>query len=235
MLAAHSAFDCGPETHCLSRWAHVARSERARILDPADWPARAHAYVTTCRWASSPSTRCSGSRPATCAHGWPPGHPSLATMLESLTAQRAQRAGVPRWVEKTPRHLEVPELIAETWPDARIVRIVRDPRDAAVSLTKVPFGTPSLLTNLSLLARMNEASADFYRESAPRPDRALRGPRGRRPSRSCSVSAPSSARTYEPGDGRRPPWRHRRGGRSRVVEGRRDRAARPFAVGSLAD
>jgi hypothetical protein len=68
-------------------------------------------------------------------------------------------------VEKTPRHLEVPDLITETWPDARIVRIVRDPRDAAVSLTKVPFGTPSLLTNLSLLARMNEAAADFYRES----------------------------------------------------------------------
>jgi hypothetical protein len=86
-------------------------------------------------------------------------------MLESLTAQRAGRNGAPRWVEKTPRHLEVPELIVETWPHARIVRIVRDPRDAAVSLTKVPFGTPSLLTNLSVLARMNEAAADFYRES----------------------------------------------------------------------
>jgi hypothetical protein len=41
---------------------------------------------------------------------------------------------------------------------------VRDPRDAAVSLTRVPFGTPSLLTNLSVLARMNEAAADFYRD-----------------------------------------------------------------------
>jgi len=92
--------------------------------------------------------------------------PSLASMLGSLTAQRARRNGAPRWVEKTPRHLEVPELITETWPDVRIVRIVRDPRDAAVSLTKVPFGTPSLLTNLSVLARMNEASADFYRESS---------------------------------------------------------------------
>ena len=31
--------------------------------------------------------------------------PSLAAMLESLTAQRAARNGAPRWVEKTPRHL----------------------------------------------------------------------------------------------------------------------------------
>ena len=29
----------------------------------------------------------------------------------------------------------------------------------------MPFGTPSLLTNLSLLARMNEAAAEFYRTS----------------------------------------------------------------------
>jgi hypothetical protein len=34
-----------------------------------------------------------------------------------------------------------------------------------VSLTRVPFGTPSLLTNLSVLARMNEAGAAFYRTS----------------------------------------------------------------------
>jgi hypothetical protein len=91
--------------------------------------------------------------------------PSLAALLESLTAQRAAREGAPRWGEKTPRHLKLPELIVENWPAAPLLRLVRDPRDAAVSLTKVPFGTPSLLTNLSVLARMNEAAADFYRAS----------------------------------------------------------------------
>jgi len=165
MLAAHSAFDCGPETHFLSRWAHMARSERERILDPADWPARASAYVTTLSLGKQPIYPMFGLTSDDVRTWLAARPPSLATMLESLTAQRAQRAGAPRWVEKTPRHLALPGLITETWPGARIVRIVRDPRDAAVSLTKVPFGTPSLLTNLSLLARMNEASADFYRES----------------------------------------------------------------------
>ena len=165
MLAAHSAFDCGPETHCLSRWSRLAQSERDRILDPADWPERATAYVCSLSLGKQPIYPMYDlsledvrtwlvSRP-----------PSLATMLESLTAQRAERLGAPRWVEKTPRHLEVPELITEAWRQARIVRIVRDPRDAAVSLTRVPFGTPSLLTNLSVLARMNEAAAEFYRGS----------------------------------------------------------------------
>ncbi len=165
MLAAHSAFDCGPETHCLSRWSRLARSERARILDAADWPRRATAFVTSLSLGKQPIHPMFGLTVEEVRSWLAARPPSMAALLESLTEQRATRDGAPRWVEKTPRHLEVPELIAETWPGARIVRIVRDPRDAAISLTRVPFGTPSLLTNLSLLARMNEAAAEFYRES----------------------------------------------------------------------
>jgi hypothetical protein len=165
MLAAHSAFDCGPETHFLSRWSRMARSERERILDPAGWPERATTYVTSLSLGKKPIYPMYDLEREEIRAWLAVRPPSLAAMLESLTAQRAGRNGAPRWVEKTPRHLEVPELITETWLGARIVRIVRDPRDAAVSLTKVPFGTPSLLTNLSVLARMNEAAADFYRES----------------------------------------------------------------------
>ena len=163
MLAAHSAFDCGPETHFLSRWSRMARSEREHILDPADWPERATAYVCSLSLGKRPIYPMYGLEREEIRAWLAVSPPTLASMLESLTAQRALRNGAPRWVEKTPRHLEVPELITETWRDARIVRIVRDPRDAAVSLTKVPFGTPSLLTNLSVLSRMNEAAADFYR------------------------------------------------------------------------
>jgi hypothetical protein len=165
MLAAHSAFDCGPETHALSRWSRLARSEQARILDPADWPRRATRFVTSLSLGKQPIHPMYGLGVEDVRTWLAARPPSLAALLGSLTEQRAQRAGARRWVEKTPRHLEVPELITANWPQARIVRIVRDPRDAAVSLTKVPFGTPSLLTNLSLLARMNEAAADFYRTS----------------------------------------------------------------------
>lgn len=165
MLAAHSAFDCGPETHLLSRWSRLGRSQRARILDPADWPRRATAFVTSLSLGKQPVHPMYGLT-ADEVRAWLADRgPSLAALLESLTEQHARHTGAQRWVEKTPRHLEVPELIAETWPEARIVRIVRDPRDAAISLTKVPFGTPSLLTNLSLLARTNGAAADFYRTS----------------------------------------------------------------------
>ena len=163
MLAAHPAFDCGPETHCLSRWARLGPRERGRILDPGDWPERATRYVASLSLGKKPVYPMYGLTRDDLSSDLAARGPSVAALLESLTAQRARRANVPRWVEKTPRHLEVPELIMQAWPDARIVRIVRDPRDAAVSLTRVPFGTESLLTNLSVLARMNEAAAGFYR------------------------------------------------------------------------
>lgn len=164
MLAAHPAFECGPETHFLSRWSRLAPSERGRILERSDWPERATAYVCSLSLGKQPVYPMYGLEREEVRAWLAVRPPSLAAMLESLTAQRALRGGAPRWVEKTPRHLEVPELIVETWPQARIVRIVRDPRDAAISLTRVPFGTPSLLTNLSVLTRMNEAAADFYRQ-----------------------------------------------------------------------
>ncbi len=227
MLAAHSAFYCGPETHFLSRWSRLARSEREHILDPADWPERATAYVCSLSLGQQPIYPMYQLEREEIRAWMAIRPPSLATMLESLTAQRAGRAGAPRWVEKTPRHLEVPELITGTWPHARIVRIVRDPRDAAVSLTKVPFGTPSLLTNLSVLARMNEAAADFYRSSdaaltvryedlVAAPERELR--------RICEFVGGG----LRAGHARGPQRRYRCGCRPRVVEGRCHRPARPI-------
>ena len=84
--------------------------------------------------------------------------PSLATMLESLTVLHAAQAGKERWVEKTPRHLRMTSTIRQLWPDARIVRIVRDPRDVALSLAGMPFAKDSLVGNLVRVDQDDRAS-----------------------------------------------------------------------------
>ena len=66
-------------------------------------------------------------------------------MLESLTAARAAANGKPRWAEKTPRHLLSLPAIRAAWPDAQIVRVVRDPRDVALSASRVPFADHSVV------------------------------------------------------------------------------------------
>ena len=69
-------------------------------------------------------------------------------MLESLTVLHARRGGKARWVEKTPRHLLMTDTLWRLWPEARVVRIVRDPRDVALSLAGLPFAKESVVGNL---------------------------------------------------------------------------------------
>jgi hypothetical protein len=112
--------------------------------------------------------------------------PSLAALLESLTVQHAQRAGKPRWVEKTPRHLLTLDTIRELWPAALVVRIVRDPRDVAVSLAGMPFGDRSQVGNLVRIDFDDRRSRGFfehdrlsstvrYEDLVEDPERVLRG------------------------------------------------------------
>ncbi len=88
-------------------------------------------------------------------------------MLESLTVLHAQRAGKARWVEKTPRHLLMTDVLRDGWPEARIVRIVRDPRDVALSLARMPFAKDSLVGNLVRIDADDRASRERI-ENDPR-------------------------------------------------------------------
>lgn len=48
--------------------------------------------------------------------------------------------GKSRWGDKTPRYVEKLELIADLFPDARFIHLVRDGRNVTLSYANVPFG-----------------------------------------------------------------------------------------------
>lgn len=83
---------------------------------------------------------------------WPVAHRPFAALLESLTVTRAALHGKPRWAEKTPRHIFDLPLTRREWRDAIVVRVVRDPRDVALSLARVPFGAASVVADLAGVA-----------------------------------------------------------------------------------
>ena len=83
-------------------------------------------------------------------------------MLESLTQSYAARHGKARWAEKTPNHIWHLETIRREWPEAPIIRIVRDPRDVAVSMQKLPWwNRNSLLDNAAIWADSISCSNPF--------------------------------------------------------------------------
>src|SRR6185295_11687317 len=61
---------------------------------------------------------------------------SAEDFLERFMANYAKRLGKPRWAEKTPANVAHVARILRHWPRARILHIVRDPRDIYASLVE---------------------------------------------------------------------------------------------------
>jgi Sulfotransferase family len=69
-------------------------------------------------------------------------HPPLdyPDAVRALFCFYARRQGKARYADKTPRNLRNIELLAELFPEAKFVHIIRDGRDVALSLLDVDFG-----------------------------------------------------------------------------------------------
>jgi hypothetical protein len=61
-------------------------------------------------------------------------------VLGAPFAAYARKHGKPRWGDKTPHYVHHVDQLLEIWPDARFVVLVRDGRDVALSLRRMPFG-----------------------------------------------------------------------------------------------
>jgi Sulfotransferase family len=61
-------------------------------------------------------------------------------VLGAPFAAYASQHAKPRWGDKTPHYVNHVEQLLAIWPDARFVVLVRDGRDVALSLKRMPFG-----------------------------------------------------------------------------------------------
>jgi hypothetical protein len=76
----------------------------------------------------------------------PPVPPGLAPadayrfVVAAPYAAYAAQHGKPRWADKTPHYVHHIDHLLRVWPRARFVVLVRDGRDVALSLRRMPFG-----------------------------------------------------------------------------------------------
>ena len=158
MLAGHARIACGPETQFFNK--SDARLNAA-LRDPA-WPRQAVNLVTSLTLAEQPVAELFGHSNRDVQRFLAAREPSAQAMLESLTALYAVKQGKQRWAEKTPNHLlHLPEIRA-LYPGAPVVRIVRDPRDSALSMRQLPWASPSALANGYLWAAWFSKSQPFF-------------------------------------------------------------------------
>ena len=185
MLTTHSRLDCGPESRFFARYRHLSAPEQRRTLDAELWPGPATEFIASLRNQGHPIVDLFGLTIEDIGAWLAKQEPSLAAMLGSLTVLHADRAGKARWVEKTPRHLLMTDTIRALWPNAAIVRIVRDPRDVALSLAGMPFAKDSVVGNLVRVDQDERASGALiesdrlamtlrYEDLVSEPERELR-------------------------------------------------------------
>jgi Sulfotransferase family len=160
MLGAHSHLDCGPETLLFAR---LAKADPDRVLDPRTWPGSGVSFVQSLHLRDQSVAELFGQPEEAVRAYLKARPPSVAALLESLTAAHAAANGKPRWVEKTPGQLIYAEEIRAGWPEAQIVRLVRDPRAVALSMSRVPFAGETPAIHLVGVARADRLSRDFFR------------------------------------------------------------------------
>lgn len=158
MIGSHSQYAVGPESQFFSK---LSAAVLRKAVDDRDWPQLAVDALAGIELAGQPVLALFGTSPAKVAAFLKQRPPSISTMLEALTVPFARERNKPGWGEKTPNHLLNLPLLRQLWPNAWIVRIMRDPRDAALSTCRLPTFSDSFLANLYLWRRWQDAAEPF--------------------------------------------------------------------------
>lgn len=158
MIGSHPDYAIGPETQFFSKLPFDLLA--AAVRDPA-WPQQAVACLGSLTLAGQNVLDLFETNPKRVAGFLSEREPSIAALLESLCVPFARSRGKPGWAEKTPNHLLTLHEIRREWPDARIIRIMRDPRDAALSTSKLPTFSNSFAANIYLWRQWQDAASEF--------------------------------------------------------------------------
>jgi hypothetical protein len=97
--------------------------------------------------------------------------PSYAALFGHLLAAFAQLRGVARVGEKTPTNIRYLSELVTFFPDAKIINILRDPRDSISSRIRYPFTSSSVIFNTLLWKIEMIYTFDFAADPAIGPDR----------------------------------------------------------------
>lgn len=86
---------------------------------------------------------------------------NVGELYTAVMRAKAAQYGKPRWGDKTPSHTANLDRIFEDFPDARVIRIVRDPRDVVASLARMPWATDSINGGTTLCRMEHRQSLDY--------------------------------------------------------------------------
>lgn len=131
MLASHPRLAFPPETAFLRRYVVPGLLGRAFASGGAD--------AVVALLAEDPHVGALDLDLAALVPGVAPGERYDARVYAALIAAWADARGAARWGDKDPRLVEILPTVKALFPDARVVHIIRDPRDVLASKKKAEW------------------------------------------------------------------------------------------------
>ena len=159
MLGNHSRIACGPETQFFHK---ISESKLHSAISDPKWPRKAVEIIMSITLANQKVYELYNLSHEDIKDFLSKHKPSIRVMLEALTETYAVKLGRPRWSEKTNNHLLYLELIRKEFPESPVIRIIRDPRDSAISMRKLPWASNSVLANCYILNQLYLKSKSFF-------------------------------------------------------------------------
>lgn len=161
MLAAHSRLSCGPETHFFP---YLSRTDPDLLCAPELWPTAAIKFLLSSDYGGKPVPECYGISKQQLEGYLCSRQPAIPAILSALTESYMVLSGKERWVEKTPNHMLHLHEIRKYFPESPIIRILRDPRASALSISRAPWEwAPRDFAGALLFWRAyDDQSVDFF-------------------------------------------------------------------------
>lgn len=98
---------------------------------------------------------------------------TYARLFAALLDAHRELSGKPLVGEKTPTNIRYLRELVETFPGARIIHLLRDPRDSISSRIRYPYSSKSVIFNTLMWKIEIMYALDFKRTAAASPDRYL--------------------------------------------------------------
>jgi Sulfotransferase domain. len=152
ILASHSRLAIPPETYFLDPLLKRLPATRPLTKDEV---ARAIAIVTgSIRWPDMGIDADTYAAEASAL-----AQPTLRDLVEIVYRTHLVREGKQRWGDKTPAYIRIVPQLAELYPGARFIHLLRDGRDVAKSFQSVGWYGPLLNRNMGEWLEATELDA----------------------------------------------------------------------------
>jgi LPS sulfotransferase NodH len=176
-FASHSLYFAGPETHFYNKFLKEYRLKYPQLY-PKAWPNNAVRLFQNIRVSGRRVSEMYDIDEKTLVKSLDKAvvqteliHKSSAAqenaspislVLKAMLMIQTQKHQKRQWVENTPNHLLHVKQIRRDFPNAIIIRMVRDAKDTALSMKALPWAYDSMLANACLVEDWHQQSDAFF-------------------------------------------------------------------------